>query len=328
MNACRRGIGKVQNKPRTNTEKQWQWDRNMTALHGREILSVTEDDLADIIRARAAVAKVQANRLMAELRAFFNWAYSLNSGFRLPADRNPAVRIGKLRSTENKKRKRFLTRDEIGLLLRAVAKEKTHTRRAVLLLLLSGGRKQEIVSAPMSEIRHRSTGTVLAIDGSRMKNGDDHSIHFGQWGSTLIRMTNSRWLIPSLASHYKLPDYDGPRANGWSKVSMRLRARMSELGDCEVSHWTWHDFRRTMRSAGRSLGLDYETREAMLSHKKTGLDDVYDVEDMTMPTEMGWRIWERHLLEIASELGLDDALFIPVEARQDKTPETPKFRFA
>jgi hypothetical protein len=89
---------------------------------------------------------------------------------------------------------------------------------------------------------------------------------------------------------------------------------MIAIGSCNVDHFIVHDLRRTLRSNVLPLGLSRDTGEAMLNHKKTGLDEVYDQYDMMLEKRDGFARWEKKLVAIARKAGVADALAIPANA--------------
>jgi len=122
MAAVRKGQAsraKRKNKPRTISDKQEIFDRDVPAkLKRKSIYEVTEDDLIDIVSKKGKTAKVRANRLAAELKVFFGWATSLR-GRDVGLENDPSRRLGDLKHPE-KPRQRKLDLEEIGWFLHAV----------------------------------------------------------------------------------------------------------------------------------------------------------------------------------------------------------------
>ena len=86
------------NKPRMINDKLEIYDRDIAPkLADRSIYEVTERDLILLVEAKGKVAKIRANRLVAELNSFFGWAASLG-GLEVGLERDPSRRLGNLAS--------------------------------------------------------------------------------------------------------------------------------------------------------------------------------------------------------------------------------------
>jgi integrase len=287
-------------KPGTIASKQELYDRNVgPAIGSLHIELVTEKDLDAIIHGmNSRGAESQANIVGAELRVFFSWACSRRgeaAGINMKC--NPSARIGELWNPKQP-RSRWLDHDELPLFLRAVAQEpKRLHRRGLLLLLLTGVRKSELLQAPSTELRD---GRWI-IPGERTKNGLEHPIALAPWTAKLIQ-TNEPWIIASP----KKPDQ--PMLSGWPKVIERVRARMAALGEREVAHFTPHDLRRTMRSHIEDHGIDEALAERMINHKLTGLTEVYNRNKRTNAMAAGFLAWDQALASMAIAAGVGEAL--------------------
>ncbi|WP_447725496.1 tyrosine-type recombinase/integrase [Sphingomonas koreensis] len=291
-------------KPRTIEEKEYIWTADLKAkLGGRILQEVTEDDLWSIVLEKGKKAPVRANRLAAELKVFMKWCAGRSgwdAGISLKA--SPATGLNAY-YFPCKPRTRFLSHDELSLFLQALAKEERFYRRALLLILLTACRKEEVVAAPTSEIQ----GDVWTIAPERAKNSCLHRIPLAPWTRSLT-MTNEAWLFPSDRLE------DQPMLWGWYKVLARVIKRMGEIGGRPVPHFTLHDLRRTMRSNTKRLKIDFETAEAMLNHKKKGLEAIYDGYDLFDEKKEGFARWESFLVGLAVTGGVAEALSIPDES--------------
>lgn len=298
-------------KPRSVIEKQAMYDRNVKPVLGsRPLTGVTQDDLVKIIVDMGSRSKVQANRTAAELKVFFNWTLSLRArahDFKMKD--NPASVLGELRYAENE-RTRWLDHDELPIFLQALAQEEElHHRRALLLLLLTGTRKRELVEAPSIEFNNG----LWVLPAARAKNHEEHPMQLGPWGCSLMT-TNSKWIIASP----KLED--GPMANGWEKVCLRVENRMSKIAGRTIEHWTLHDLRRTMRSHIDDL-VDEAVAERMINHKPGGLVARYNRNKRAAAMADGFAKWEATLAAMAIKAGVGDALGVTTTVGLPSTPE-------
>lgn len=300
MDWCKSGLRKTL-KPRTIEDKERLWRVSKDSLVGRPLRSITERDLRDIVRAKADEgSKIRANRMAAEFKVFFGWCCGMDgedAGVTLDID--PARRLsGTYYGVSS--RSRILSEEEIVLLLRAVAEQERVYIRAICLILLTGCRRSEVMSAPTDERR----GDLWTIPASRYKSNIDHVIPLAPWMLSLMQ-TNTKWLIPAKRG-------DAALTEGWiNKVLEKVRVRMMELGECVVPHFTIHDLRRTLRSNTKRLKIDSDTAEAMIGHKKRGLVEIYDRYDMIDEKRAGFAKWEAKLVGMARGAGVAEALGIP-----------------
>lgn len=304
MNHVRAGT-RLTLKPRTIRVKEQIWNADMKRQIGSRVLQeISDDDLWDVVLEKGKTAPIRANRLAGELKVFMKWCTSRagrQAGITLAA--SPATSLDAYYYPQ-KPRSRFLSHNELTLLLRALAPEEHVYRRGILLMLLTGCRREEVLSAPISEI----DGDVWTIPAARTKNSKCHRIPLAPWTHSLT-LTDKSWLI---ASDRK----DGPRRDGWGKILRRVEGRMATYAGREVPHFTLHDLRRTMRSNTKRLKVDFETAEAMLNHRKKGLEEVYDGYDLFDEKRDGFAKWESFLAGLAIKAGLVGALSIPDKALQ------------
>ena len=295
---------KRKNKPRTITDKQTIFDRDVPEnVKNRPIYEITERHLIELVTRKGRTAKVRANRLAAELKVFFGWAASLR-GLEVGLEIDPSRRLGDLKFPESP-RERKLNLEEIGWYLKAVAQEVDRDlRRGLVLLLLTATRISELVQARSEE----QAGGIWTIPATRSKNRTAHSITLGPWGRRLMA-TSSEWIFPA-------PRVDGPRTSGWYKARDRVLARMSEYAGRPIEKFTPHDFRRTARSNTKRLKVDFETAEAMLNHLKTGMERIYDGYELEDEKAAWFSKWENEVRVIAVQVGVAVKLEVPDEISQ------------
>jgi integrase len=295
----RRGL-----KPRTILGKEQIWSCDVKRQIGdRTLQEITDEDLWSLVLTKGQTAPVRANRLAAELKVFLKWCASRagkQAGVLLPS--NPAISL-EGNYFRSRVRSRHLSHEELGWLLQALAREERLYQRAVLLLLLTGCRKEEVLGAPSAEV----TKDVWSIPAERTKNSQIHRIPLSPWARSLAE-TDHRWLIPSSKK-------DGPMLAGWYKVLARITRAMTEIAGRPIPHFTYHDLRRTLRSNTKRLKIDFETAEAMLNHKKKGLEEVYDGYDLFDEKREGFARWEAFLVKLALKDDVAEALSIPDDAR-------------
>jgi integrase len=301
-------------KPRTITEKLALYDRNVKPTLGtRPLRSIVQADLDAIVTGMGSRgSRIQANRVGAEMRVFFAFCCSRRGrAAGVGIDVDPTVGIGELWYPEEE-RDRWLDGVELPLFLKALKGEERLHQRALLLLLLTGCRKMEVLDAPMNEYQNG----VWVIPGSRTKNGSEHPIALGPWGRSLI-VSGSEWVIPSP----KIPTQ--PMTCGWPKVLESIGKTMSTLGGYGVKHFTLHDLRRTMRSHVEDHGIDETLAERMINHTLVGLAKRYNRGKRTEAMAAGFAKWEAAVIAMAQKAGVAVALGVPSVTKVAEIPTTP-----
>jgi len=313
MRAVREGRSsraKRPNKPRTISDKQEIYDRDIAPVLGKKVIyKVSEDDLVRLVERKGRKAKIRANRLAAELKVFFGWAASLR-GLEVGLKRDPSRRLGDLRFPETP-RSRKLSLQEIEWFLRALVAEERDLQRGMLLWLLSAARISEVSRARSEEL----VDGEWVIPAARVKNSTEHRIALGPWGRSLMK-SDSEWVFPAL----KL---DGPRTTGWYEARNRVKARMEQIAGRQIERFTPHDFRRTCRSNTKRLKVDFETAEAMLNHLKTGLERTYDTYELEEEKRAWFLTWENEVIQIARRAGVAEALGVPGGSAPEVTQTGP-----
>jgi integrase len=299
VRAGRSSRAKRLNKPRTVSDKQDIYRRDIAPKLGRKIIyDVTEADLIKLVEAKGKKARVRANRLAAELKVFFGWTASLR-GLDVGLEVDPSRRLGDLRFPETP-RSRRLALQEIAWFLEALVEEERDYQRGMLLWLLTAARLAEVCEARSGEL---SCG-VWTIPASRTKNSVEHRIALGPWGWSLMQ-TEGEWVFPA-------PKRDGPRSrNCWYVARNRVRKTMERLAGRPIERFTPHDFRRTCRSNTKRLKVDFETAEAMLNHVKKGLERTYDTYELEDEKQAWFLTWETEIAAIARRAGVAEALGVP-----------------
>jgi integrase len=185
--------------------------------------------------------------------------------------------------------------------LKALVDEDLEGRRAVLLWLLTAARVSEVGEARRSEL----VNGIWTIPAHRAKNSCAHSIALGPWGQSLMA-NSSDWIFPAIKNKEK------PRNRAfWYKVRDRVIKRMEEISGQSIERFTPHDFRRTVRSNTTRLKINFETAEAILNHRKSGMARIYDGYEMEDEKAAWFLKWEQEIIALAVRAGVADALGIP-----------------
>jgi integrase len=215
-----------------------------------------------------------------QLSAFYSWAIpSLPHGTINPVTH--ASRPPKVRS-----RDRVLTNEELKSLWKAVDNERDPWRTALKLLILTGQRREEVLSADWQEFDLRRK--VWTIPAVRAKNGKAHVVPLS---GPVVKLLE------------QLPNRTGrlfPKGTGIvSRAAKRIRDAMGD-----VPHWTWHDLRRTVATGLQQLNVRLEVTEAILNHvsgSRAGIVGVYQRHDWADEKREALNKWAQAVVRIVSE---------------------------
>jgi integrase len=243
------------------------------------VSEITPDDVHDLVdevrtqgtpglKVRTAMRDSAARVALMRLNRFFSWAVQSRL-----ATANPCSQVW--RPATGPARERVLSDQELRWLWRAAGDLGGGPfGPALRLLLLTGQRRGEVGGMRWDELSEdRSTWTLPA---SRTKNGRAHVVPLPRQAQELIaglhRVAGAGYVFTS----------DGEtHAAGWSRVKLRLDAKMAELARAEnatVPPWVVHDLRRTTATGLQKLGVRLEVTEAVLNHvsgTRAGIVSVY-----------------------------------------------------
>jgi integrase len=287
------------------------------------ITEITRRDVVELLReiidgsTRRSPVSYAAHHAWAAARKLFAWAlaqdlYGLESS---PCDKVNAKEIIGVKA----KRKRVLTDAEIRLLWNVTGELDYPLGPLARLLLVTGQRLREIAHGEWREV---DLGEALwVIPHTRMKAGVTHELPLSPLAlhivKSLPRFQGGPFLFSSTGG--KRP------VSGFSKYKLRLdkamlRKHRGALGlpesdaelrqalglavgepiprDYTVEPWSFHDLRRTMRTRLSALPIPDEVKELMISHKPSGLHQVYDQHSFRAEKRDGFERWASRLLEL------------------------------
>ena len=214
-----------------------------------KLVSVERTDIAKIHHQLRHIP-YQANRVLGVLSIMFNLAESWNLR---PAFTNPCRGV---RKYKEKKRERFLSREELGRLGEALRIEEEFAPSAVAcirLLLLTGCRLGEIQTLKWSYL---DLDTCLAFLPDS-KTGRK-TLYLGSVAVKLLRTIPRRRDNPYVVTG----DVEGQHLTDMQKPWRRIR-RLAELPDVRI-----HDLRHTFASSGVALGQGLPIIGKLLGHSQ------------------------------------------------------------
>jgi integrase len=244
--------------------------------------------LADIKRAQVATLLTEiaaksgpfaSNRARAALSAFFSWA----AGEGL-TEINPV--IGTNKATAEISRERTLTDVELRALWQACGDG--DFGRIVLLLLLTGQRREEVAGIRWSELDLQ--GAVWSLPPERTKNNRRHDVPLS---AAAISILNS---VPVRDRRDLLFGQRNGGFSGFSKAKADLDARAGI-----AVPWVIHDLRRTAATGMANLGVLPHVVEAVLNHvsgSRAGVAGVYNRASYASEKREAMNRWATHVLAV------------------------------
>lgn len=274
------------------------YQRDVSPRLGTKIINqITYEDLDDILLEKFRVAPTASERLRSLLARLFRWSSS-DARRETYLTANPARDLVKRHRPLS--RDRVLDDFELGLLLRSVDVADERFAIAIRLLVLTGARRQEVLSASWGEF-DLEAGEWL-IPGTRTKNGKPLLLPLGPLAVGLIksipRLNSSDLLFPSSRASSNAP------FSGVSKSIDQVRGRMLELAQEQgrvASHWRIHDLRRsfvTGMSALQNPSVAPHVVEALVNHvsgAKAGVAGVYNRHQYYSEKKIALKAWESHI---------------------------------
>ena len=262
---------------RTRNEMQRKLDVELLPnWDDRPIASITRADVKALLREKARLSPIAANRLLALISKIFTWALDEEI-----IGASPAVRLP--RYCKEQERERSLTADEIRLLWEAFGKLNYPFGDVFKFLLVTGQRRGEVADMKWSEID--SDGWNLP--GARAKSSAGHRVPLSSLAREILGS------IPRSGEHVFIARDDKP-LQGWSKA----KARADTLCTERVASWRIHDLRRTMATHMRSLGVDRLVVSKVLNHAESGITRVYDRYAADPEKAAAMERWAQRLREI------------------------------
>jgi integrase len=219
----------------------------------RPITDIRRRDIADLVNAIAMTRPVLANRVLAHLSRFFKWCVGRDYIAGSPC-------IGVERPSAETARNRCLTDDELRSFWAATDTLPAPWGDVFKLLVLSGGRREEIIQLQWREIdlRHR----LWTLPAARNKAGVDLVRPLGALAWTIIAAQPTG-------------------GNGGEFVFVRSRSRFDAAkkklnAAMGVEDFVTHDLRRVARSLLSRARVESDVAEMCLGHVLGGVRGIYD----------------------------------------------------
>ena len=240
----------------------------------------------------------QARAVMKIARAMFTWALH-----REYVDFNPFSHVvAAVPAIKARSKTRALSDEEIKHVWQALLTEKDprslSTRRALMAILLTGQRPDEVTSSVFEEI---------AI-GVKDKNRCNICRRCGWWTIPWHRIKtrnrreeNHRVYLSTLTLDIISNGQAGPiypNARGTALARHSLSHYVDDHKCWGLEKWTPHDLRRTAATGLSRLGCPDEVIDAILNHAKKGIIGVYNQNRYDAEKQKWLTVWSEHLIRL------------------------------
>ena len=258
----------------------------LPAFGGRSIDSIRKADVLRLIdKIVDSGAPVQANRVLAYLRRFFNWCIERDL-----LRNNPAA--GVKAPAKEVSRERVLSLGELQALMVAAARIGYPWGPMVKLLVLTSQRLEEVAGAPWQEFDLERA--EWSIPGPRTKNRRPQLVHLSGAAQAVIqelpRFEEQPWLFSTTGK--------GP-VKGFSKAKVKFD---KESG---VTGWTFHDIRRSFAThATERLGISPVVVDKVQNHVTgalRGVAAVYQRGEYLEQRKVAMSAWAEFLAGLQAE---------------------------
>ena len=249
----------------------------------RPIANISKTDVRTLLRDRTANAgPIAANKTLAYLSKFFNWAAEQDH-IEVP----PTIAL----KAPNPKRRgeRTLSREEIPEVLAAIEKKAGALAPVFKLLLLTGQRRSEVAGMRWDELRDLDgVSPIWELPAVRSKNRLAHLIPLSPAAVDIIK-AQPRMIYrdgdQNIQSAFVFTSTGRTAVTGFSNAKERVDAEIAaERRKIEIppmAEWDLHDLRRTVSTGMNDwLGIRPHVVEAVLNHisgdAKRGVAGTYN----------------------------------------------------
>jgi integrase len=243
---------------------------------------VEKIEIVELLEELDARAPSAARKALEAIRQVYSFA--MKRGI---VKENPAA--GLEPPTRKKKRQRFLTMDEIVKIMRELPRAAFLVAAALILLLLSSARLDEILSLRKPSIDLKAGHLVLLDTKS---DGRPHAVPLTPLMVKLIEKLLS--LNPDDPDGFLFPSSVKQTVH---LSGSHLRRKLKEILERAGVDPTWlHDLRRSGATHFGRLGIPQKVIEKQLNHTGSTVTDIYNLWDFWPERCEAMRKWEAELL--------------------------------
>lgn len=264
--------------------------RQMQEIGKRDILALADTMISE-------GAPISANRMIAAVSHFFNWAVQRDI-----IQHSPCIGIKK--PSPQKTRDRVLSDSELRWLWLAANDIKWPFGPLTKLLILTGARRAEVTEMPEAELNTKAQ--LWTIPGNRAKNGLAHEIHLTDLA---VEILEDLPRIKSKAGYLFTTTGETP-VSGLSRAKLALDAAMlkhakeeakktgGDPAKVKIAPWVMHDLRRTMATGMAALGIQLPVVERCLNHVSGsfgGVAGIYQRHNFAKEKVLAFEAWSSHV---------------------------------
>jgi len=288
-------------------------------IGAKRIGDVRKNDMLAILDAIVdRGSPITANRTLAVLKKFFNWA----------ADARGLIVVSPCKGVEapaaETSRDRVLDEEEIRLAWRAFDAIGWPFGPISKLLLLTGARRSEIAEASWHEID--LAAKTLTLPASRTKNDKPHVIPLSDAAVEIIkalpRIERKAGLVFTVTSKTPVSGFSSFMQSVERTMAAELRKAAIERGEDpekieSPKRWTLHDLRRSVATNLQKLGVRLEVTEAVLNHvsgSRSGIVGVYQRHEYSTEKRAALDAWARRLEAIVTGDEAANVVALPARA--------------
>ena len=258
-------------------------DRPLTEIDTDEVFRLIEEvrhkGVPGLERRNDAPSEPRARAMHSVLSKMFNWLAEKRR-----VNQNPLSVLK--RPSPPKARDRVLDDREIAKLWRAAEQASKPFDAAIMLLVLTGCRLNEVAQMEASELSDDLS--MWTIPGARTKNHRAHQVPLSPLARAIIAKTERLDCCKFVFSTNGLTP-----VSGWSKTKARLDAAMED-----VAPWRIHDVRRSVATGLRELGFASDLVELVLNHvsgARAGVAGTYDRSVQMPERRAALEAWAKHV---------------------------------
>lgn len=243
----------------------------------------------------------QARAIMKIARAMFTWGLH-----REYVDFNPFAHVvAAVPAIKPHSKTRTLSDEEIKHVWQALLAEKDprslSTRRALMMILVTGQRPEEVTSSTYDEI---AVGVKNRPICKTCRHCGWWTIPWERIKTRNRRKENHRVYLSSLALAIVSNEQKGgpiyPNARGTALARHALSHYVDDQKCWGLEKWTPHDLRRTAATGLSRIGCPDEVIDAILNHVKKGIIGVYNQNKHDKEKEIWLTAWDEHLKQLVN----------------------------
>jgi integrase len=236
-----------------------------SAFSKMHLVSISTKDIAMLhVREKERTSATNANHLLSTIRTMMNLAIQWSM-----IEKNPCNGVSKFH--EGPLRERYLSREELPRFLKALSQENdTHSKMAILLLLFTGCRRNEILSMKWNQVRLDEGRLYLPVT----KNGKSRTVHLNKKALdvleelSMIRAGNDRLRNNS----YVFPSRKDTKKGYLFDLRKTLQKACAIAG---IEGFRCHDIRHTYAALCVSNGVDLYAVQRLLGHSDISMTQRY-----------------------------------------------------